>query len=370
MVARKSDLPLWAHYALLPLLNLSAALIVSGLVIWGLGENPFKALAYLIDGAFGFAEARGYTLYYATNFIFTGLAISVAFKAGLFNIGAEGQAAMGGLGLSLAVLYLGSAPQVIVIAVAIGAAMLFGGLWAAIPAYLQAKRGSHIVITTIMFNFIAAAIVSYLLVGPLQRQGAQFPESEDFALTGWMPRLDGWPLIGDWFAGSPLNLSFIIALMAALAVWFFFDRTKKGYEIKVIGQNPRAATFAGISISKGIILAMVISGGLAGLLGLNELMGVQHRMVANFTMGYGFVGIAVAFMGRNHAFGIVIAAILFGAIYQGGSELAFEMPMITRDLIVMVQGLVILFTGAAENLFERPARAIVTMVTPKAGAPS
>ncbi|WP_417457822.1 ABC transporter permease [Kordiimonas sp.] len=354
-MARASKLPLWAEAGLLPALNLLAAFIVSGLVIWGLGEDPFYALSLMWEGAFGFEEATGYTFYYATNFVFTGLAVSVAYHAGLFNIGGEGQAMLGGLGLTLAVFMVGGdAPMLAAFAGIIGAA-LFGAAWAFIPAWLQAKRGSHIVITTIMFNFIASALLAYLLVGPLQRPGGQMPESADFpegaSLT---PMHELFGAFGISFEESPLNVSALIALLCVLAVWFALNRTRFGYELRVVGKNHSAARFAGVPVARMTIVAMMVSGALAGMMGLNEILGEQHRLIGNFTLGYGFVGIAVAFMGRNHPVGIVLAAILFGALYQGGAELAFEMPNITRDLIVMIQGLVILFAGAMEHLFRDP----------------
>ncbi|WP_417450677.1 ABC transporter permease [Kordiimonas sp.] len=355
MVGAHKKLPLWAEAGLLPALNLLAAFLVSGLVIWGLGEDPFLALSLLIDGAFGFQEAIGYTFYYATNFVFTGLAVSVAYHAGLFNIGGEGQAMLGGLGLTLAVFLVGDTSPLLAVLCAIIGAAAFGAAWAFIPAWLQARRGSHIVITTIMFNFIASALLAYLLVGPLQRPGGQMPESADFPDgVGLMHAHDLFAAVGFEFEQSPLNVSALIALVCAFAVWFMLTRTRFGYELRVAGKNHAAARFAGIPVARMTIVAMMLSGALAGMMGLNEILGEQLRLIGNFTLGYGFVGIAVAFMGRNHPIGIMLAAILFGALYQGGAELAFEMPSITRDLIVMIQGLVILFAGAMEHLFRDP----------------
>ncbi len=355
MSAVPAKLPGAVEAVLMPFLNIMVALFVSGLVVWGLGEDPFFALSLLIEGAFGYEEAIGYTFYYATNFIFTGLAVSVAFHAGHFNIGGEGQAMLGGLGLTLAVLWLGDTAPVLSIFLAIIGAAVFGAAWAFIPAWLQAKRGSHIVITTIMFNFIASAFLAYLLVGPLQRPGGQMPESSDFPDgTGLMQFHEVLEMVGIRFEQSPLNASFLIALMAAFGVWFLLTRTRFGYEMRVAGKNAHAAAFAGVSVSRVTIIALMLSGALAGMMGLNELLGEQLRLIGNFTLGYGFVGIAVAFMGRNHPLGIVLAAVLFGVLYQGGAELAFEMPNITRDLIVVIQGLVILFAGAMPHLLRKP----------------
>lgn len=352
-------LPRVLESALMPLLNVLVALLASGLVVLALGEDPVVVLGLLIEGAFGYEEAIGYTFYYATNFIFTGLAVSVAFHAGHFNIGGEGQAMLGGLGLALAVFWLGDSAPVLSIFIAILGAALFGAAWAFIPAWLQAYRGSHIVITTIMFNFIASAFLAYLLVGPLQRPGGQMPESSDFPEgTALLQVHEMLAAVGIEFEQSPLNLSFLIALLAAFGVWFLLVRTRLGYEMRVTGQNSDAAKFAGISVPRVTVIALMMSGALAGMMGLNELLGEQLRLIGNFTLGYGFVGIAVAFMGRNHPVGIVLAAILFGAVYQGGAEIGFEIPKITRDMSVVIQGLVILFAGAMPHLFRRPVSAL------------
>ena len=347
------NLPKWVNFALIPFLNLATAFFVSGLVIWALGEDPFLALSLLIDGAFGYGEAVSYTLYYTTHFIFTGLAVSIAFRAGLFNIGGEGQAIMGGVGILLATMLGDGLPGLLLIPLAILGGALFGGAWAAIPAWLQAKRGSHIVITTIMFNFIAAAILSYLLVGPLKRVGAQSPESADIPEAAYLdPLSDFFSMFG--FPDGPANSSLLIALVCVFLYWLFIYRTHHGFGVRIVGLNPSAARFAGISSTKVIMLSMILAGAMAGLMGLNEVLGVQHRLITNFTAGFGFVGIAVAFMGRNSPIGIILAALLFGAIYQGGAELAFEMPSVTRDLVIMIQGLVILLAGALEHIYRSP----------------
>ncbi len=354
--AGQASVPRWVSIGLIPLINLVLALIVSGIVVLIIGENPLEAMRLLVFGAFvgygPFGESIGFTLYYATNFVFTGLCVAMAFHCGLFNIGGEGQAYIGGLGVGLACLYFDFLPFVLILPVAIIAGALFGAGWSFIPGYLQAKRGSHTVITTIMFNFIAAALMNYLMVNVLIRRGQMSPESRPFAEHTFLPQMHevlGW--LGISFGASPLNLSFIWALICCVLVWGFIWRTRWGYELRTVGQNQRAAVYGGISVSKNIVLAMVISGALAGFVGLNEIMGVQHRLLLNFVAGYGFVGIAVALMGRNHPVGILLAALLFGALYQGGAELAFDMPKITREMVVVIQGLVILFAGALENMF-------------------
>jgi len=362
--------PRWVSLGLVPVVNLLLAFIVAGLVVVIIGEDPFRAVRVLIGGAFGSIERISFTLYYATNFIFTGLAFAVAFHCGLFNIGSEGQAYIGGLGVGLACLALGDVlPWPLMLPLALLAAALFGGLWAFIPGWLQAKRGSHVVITTIMFNYIASAVMVYLMVNILIAPGQQSPESVPFEPWTTLPRLhEILGLFGIDFQRVPLNLSFILALVTCVIVYYFIWRTRWGYEIRTVGANQRAAVYGGISVSGNIMLAMTISGALSGFVAINEIMGVQERLLLNFVAGYGFVGIAVSLMGRNHPVGIVLAAILFGALYQGGGQLAFEMQAITREMVVVIQALVILFAAALENLF-RPQIEGLFRRDPGDGAP-
>lgn len=352
MAARPGELPAWVNLGLLPLLNLAAAFFVSGLIVLLLGESPLEAVEILLFGAFGYGEAIGYTLYYTTTFVFTGLAVAIAFHCGLFNIGGEGQAYVAGLGVALVGLYLGFLPFLLVVPLAIAAAALFGGVWALIPGWLQARRGSHVVITTIMFNFLAAALMTYLLVNVLIKPGQQSPETETFPKSAWLPQFhELLATFGIEVSRSPLNLSFLFALLCCLLVWLFVWHTRAGYALRVVGQNEVAAVYGGISPARQIMVAMTLSGALAGFAALNIVMGAQHRLTLDFTGGFGFVGIAVSLMGRNHPVGIVLAALLFGALYQGGSELSFDMPALSRDLVVVIQGLVILFAGALEHMF-------------------
>ena len=358
--ADRNSVPGWVGNLVLPLVNIVLAFAVSGVVILAIGESPWEAFGFLLVGAMGSQEAIGYTLYYATNLVFTGLAVAVAFHAGLFNIGAEGQAYVGGLGVALVCLALdASLPAIIIIPLCIVAAMVFGAAWAWIPAWLQAYRGSHIVITTIMFNFIASAMMVYLLVNVLIKPGQMAPETRVFEEVAWFPyihdMLDG---MGVEFAHSPLNASVLVAILACVLMYLFIWHTRWGYTIRVVGHNASAALYGGISPKRVILLSMAVSGGLAGLVSLNEILGVQHRLLIDYVAGYGFTGIAVALMGRNHPVGIVFAALLFGALYQGGAELAFEIPRITRDMVVVIQGLVILFCGALEFMFKRQVESI------------
>jgi simple sugar transport system permease protein len=348
-------LPWWIDYLLLPLANLVLALLLAGLLVLATGQNPLDALAAMTQGAFGSGEAIGYTLYYATDMIFAGLAVAVAFHGGLFNIGAEGQAYVAGLGVATVCLTCDALPFPLLLPLSVLAAAVFGAGWAAIPAWLQAKRGSHIVITTIMFNFIAYALMEWLVVNVLIKPGQMAPESRGFAHNATMPGLDAvLAPLGITIARTPLNLAFALALACLAAVWLLVWHTRWGYALRVVGASPRAAVYAGIRPARLIVQSMLLSGALAGGIALNEVMGAQQKLLIGFTAGYGFTGIAVALMGRNHPVGVLLAAVLFGALYQGGAELAFDMPAMSSDLVVAVQGLVILFTGGL-GLMLRPA---------------
>ncbi|WP_108482798.1 ABC transporter permease [Oceaniglobus ichthyenteri] len=347
------SLPKWADVVLIPLINLFLALFVSGLVVLLIGENPINAMKIMVNGAVGSTYGWGYTLFYATNFIFTGLAVAVAFHARLFNIGGEGQAQLGALGVALVCLALPWPHWTLALPFAILGGAIFGAGWAAIPAYLQAKRGSHIVITTIMFNFIASALLVYLLVGALKAPGMA-PESARFPEGTFLPSArDVFGMIGIKFARSPLNVSFIVGLIACFMVWLLLWRTRLGYEIRAYGHSEPAAIYAGISPFKIIMVTMLISGALAGLMAVNAVQGEQQRLLQDNVLGAGFVGIAVALMGRSHPVGVLIAAILFGALYQGGAELEFE-TSVPREMILVIQALVILFTGALDNMVRGP----------------
>ena len=363
-------MPKWADVILTPLISLVLAMAISALVILAIGESPVMAMKTMVEGALGSSYGWGFTLYYATNFIFTGLAVMVAYHASLFNIGGEGQAAMGGLGVALVLLYLPLPHWAIALPVAMIGAAAFGAAWAAIPAYLQAKRGSHIVITTIMFNFIAAAALNYVLVNKLRPVGSMDPASARFPEATHIPALTDLAagLGMTWGKNTPVNITFLVAIAACALVWLLIWRTRLGYEIRVLGKSEPGAVYAGISPVKITVIAMLISGGLAGLMAINNVMGESERLVLNAVEGAGFIGIAVALMGRNHPFGILLAALLFGFLYQGGGELALW-TSIPRELIVVIQALVILFTGALDNMVRMPLeRLFLSMRRTKGGA--
>ena len=348
-------IPKWADVVVIPLASLFLAAILSALVILAIGEDPVAALGLMVQGALGSTYGWGYTLYYATNFIFTGLAVSVAFHARLFNIGGEGQAMLGGLGVAVVCLLVPWPHWTLAILAAMATAMVFGAAWAAIPAYLQARRGSHIVITTIMFNFIAAALLNYMLVNVLRPEGSMDPATARFPEAVHLPTLhELLAPVGIGFSrAAPANVSFLVALLACVAVWLLVWRSRTGFEIRACGHSETGAIYAGISPVRIVIVSMLISGALAGMMSINNVMGEAERLLMNPTEGAGFIGIAVALMGRSHPFGVLLAAILFGFLYQGGAELALW-TKIPRELIVVIQALVILFTGALDNMVRMP----------------
>jgi simple sugar transport system permease protein len=348
-------MPQWVDVFVIPLISLIIAFAISALVILAIGENPIDAVRVMVTGALGSTYGWGYTLYYATNFMFTGLAFAVAFHAGLFNIGGEGQAALGGLGVALVCLMLPWPHWSVALLAAMVGGALFGAAWAAIPAYLQAARGSHIVITTIMFNLIGASLLNYMLVNVMRPTGQMEPSSANFPPGTHLPTLqEVAAFFGlNLFRGAPANVTFFVAVIACVLVWLLIWRTRLGYEIRAFGKSEPAAIYAGISPLKITMVAMLISGGLAGLMAINNVMGEAERLVLNSVEGAGFIGIAVALMGRSHPFGVFLAAILFGFLYQGGAELSLW-TSIPRELVVVIQALVILFTGALDNMVRMP----------------
>lgn len=349
-------MPRWADIVLVPLINITLAFVVAGLVVLAIGENPFDMIYFMVKGALGSTTGLGYTLYYTTNFIFTGLAFSVAMHARHFNIGAEGQAIMGGVGAAIVLLVVPWPHWTLALPFAVLGAMVCGAFWAAIPAYLQAKRGSHVVITTIMFNFIAAALIGFLLNGLLKSPTTQNAETRHFGEGAHLPTFHEMlaPFGIQFSKSAPANISFLLAILAAVFVWYLIWRTRLGYQIRAFGSSHSATGYAGISALKVTMYSMIISGALAGLLAINVVMGEQERLIKEFVEGAGFMGIAVGLMGRNHPFGIVLAAFLFGMLNQGGFELLWEMPGISREMVLVIQALIIIFTGALVNMTRDP----------------
>lgn len=343
---------------LFPLIAVLAAFIVGGIIIWLIGDNPFQAYGILLGSALSYPEGIGYTLFYATPLIFTGLAVAVAFRCGLLNIGAEGQLYVAALATAFVGIKLVGIKTVIfgtdltwiwVIPLCMLAAIGAGAFWGAIPGFLKARFGSHEVINTIMLNFIGIALVSYVTQYYLRIPGDPILQSAPITESAHLLRssqiLPGMPSF------IPLNISFLLALLMCVLVYVFLWRTRWGYELRATGANPAAAEYGGISPRKQIILAMTISGALAGMVAIDEVLGNRYRYYDGFSAGYGFTGIAVALLGRNHPFGVILAALLFGMLTRGSIPLDAFTERVSKDLVEILQGIVILFV-AAEAAFK------------------
>ncbi|MEW6085657.1 MAG: ABC transporter permease [Chloroflexota bacterium] len=328
---------------LIPTLSILTAVILGGIIIVSVGGNPFLAYYGLIQGSFGSANAISETAVWATPYIFAGLAVALAFKGGLFNIGAEGQLALGAttaaligyalpewLGFDLpAAVHL---PLVIIV----GAAM--GAFWAAIVGYLKAYTGGHEVINTIMMNYIALNSISFLLNGPMK-------DPNPNNVIARTPLIAESAHIAPIFDGLRVHWGFVLSLFAAYFVWWMLNKTTLGFEIRTVGSNPDAAKYAGMNVKRIIILTMALSGLLAGLAGTFEVTGLNYRHELGFSIGYGFDAIAIALLGKSHPLGVVLASILFAAMRNGATRMQFltQMPV---DLISMLQALILLFVAA------------------------
>jgi general nucleoside transport system permease protein len=328
---------------LFPLGAVLVALIIGGIVVLLIGDNPIQTYRLLIGSAFSWPDGIGYTLFYATPLIFTGLAVAVAFRCGLLNIGAEGQLYIGAFAAAWFGIKFAGASAWILLPVCCLAAILAGAIWGGIPGLLKARFGSHEVINTIMLNFVAVALVSYFTQYHYKTPGDPILETTPIGAGAHMVRL------GRFIPGLPeripLNFAFILAILAGVFVYVLLWKTKWGYEIRATGSNPSAAEYGGISIRKQIILAMAISGGLAGMVGINEVLGYRYRYYDGFSANYGFVGIAVALLGRNHPVGVFLAAILFAILLRGGIFVDAYTIHVSKDIVDMLQGIVIILVA-------------------------
>ncbi len=338
-----------------PLLAVIAAFIVGGIIILAIGDNPVTTYGILFNSAVGLYDARGnftfdnwgYTLFYATPLIFTGLSVALALRCGLLNIGAEGQLYMGAFAAAWVGLTFTSLPGIILVPLAIIAAMIAGGIWGAVPGILKARFGSHEVINTIMLNFIAIGLLSYLVQYHFKEPSDAIMETHEIAPAGRFARFSTLlaPLGIHFPYRIPLNASFLLAILMCFLVWVFLWKTKWGFEIRAAGANPDAAEYGGISVKKQIVLAMALSGAIAGLVGVNEVLGYRYRYYHDFGASYGFTGIAVALLGRNHPFGVLLAALLFGALTRSGLFVDIFTEKVSRDIVFILQGIIILFVA-------------------------
>jgi simple sugar transport system permease protein len=331
-----------------PLIAVVAAFIVGGILILIIGDDPIVAYKLLIGSALSWPDGIGYTLFYATPLIFTGLAVLVAFRCGLLNIGAEGQLYVAAFATAWVGITFANMSAWLLLPLCFLAAIVAGGFWGAIPGVLKARFGSHEVINTIMLNFIAVALCSYFTQYHYKTPGDPIMQTTEIGGNAHIAR------IGRFLPGFPeripLNLAFILALLCCVLVYLFLWRTKWGYELRATGSNPTAAEYGGISIRKQIIIAMTISGSLAGMVGINEVLGYRYRYYDGFSDNYGFAGIAVALLGRNHPVGVLLAALLFAILQRGGIHVDGFSQFVTKDIVQVLQGMIILFV-AAEAFF-------------------
>jgi simple sugar transport system permease protein len=329
-----------------PLLAVLAALAAGAVFIAAIGERPLEIYALLFREALGTGYGLGQTLFRASPLLFTGLSVALAFRAGLFNVGGEGQMYVGGFAAALVGAYL-PLPGLLAVAAAVLAAALAGGLWGAIPGLLKARFGAHEVINTIMLNFIAFSLVSWAGRGLFQTATVR---TREVALAAQLPRLEG---LVPALRGAPVNAALPLGLVLAVVVGVLLFRTRLGYELRAVGLNAPAAEYGGISIGGTHALALTLAGALAGLGGTSFVLGYKHYFELGFSGGAGFIGIAVALLGRNGPAGVLVAALFFGALSYGGLVVNQRVP---RELVEVLEALVILFAISARPLLERVAR--------------
>ena len=327
-----------------PLVAVFLALLVGAGFILFVGENPLTAYGILFMESLGSVRNIATTLQRATPLMFTGLAVAFAYRAGLFNIGAEGQLYMGAFAAAWVGFTFTALPRLIHLPLAILAGMIGGALWGAIPGFLKAKLGIHEVINTIMLNFIALYLTDWLATGPFHG-GSWVPETARVSASAALARL---------YPPTRLSSGIYLALLAALIAYLILWKTKQGYELRAVGLNPQAAEYGGINVAKNTIIAMAISGALAGLAGTEQILGLHQRFIVRFSADLGFMGVAVALLGKNHPVGVLLAAILFGAL-QTGSAAMDRLTSVPRELITIIQALIIFFV-AADYLIRRILR--------------
>ena len=349
--------------AIYPLVAVAAAFVICGIIILLIGDNPFTTFRLLVENSFISPEGIFDTLHYATPLIFTGLAVAVALRCGLLNIGAEGQLYTAAFATAWVGIKFGgtvvmvngqqqdwswtSLPAIFLVPMCIATAVIVGGIWGGIPGYLKAKFGSHEVINTIMLNFIAIALVSYLTQYHYKIPGDPILQTAPIGDAATIPRLSSFlPFVP---TTVPLNVAFLLAILMCFLVYVFLWKTKWGYELRAVGENPSAAEYGGISPKKQIIIAMSISGALAGMVAIGEVMGFRHNYYHGFSAEWGFWGIAVALLGRNHPFGVLIAAIFFGVLLRGGIFVDAFTQYVSKDLVEVLQAIIILFVAALQR---------------------
>lgn len=346
--------------ALLPLLPAITALLIAAVVgdllILSFGQSPREVFGLLIDGTWGNVYGFGQVLYKATTLIFTGLAVAVGIRAGLFNIGAEGQLAFGGFAAALLGLALpGSTPALLAIPLCILASGTGGALIASVPGALKARFGASEVIVTIMMNFIVVAFLNWIVATRLNvSEQLHTPEIH----AGAVPRLAA---VVPAFHGSAANFTILIAIAAALATGWYLFRSRAGFELRAVGLQPEAAEYGGVKVGRTWFRTLLLSGALAGLGGINYVLGYKQYYEEGFGSGAGYLGIAVALVGRNHPLGVVIAALLFATLSQGGLAVNALVP---RQMVEVLTAVVIIAVATAVPEVQRMLRAVVVRRTP------
>jgi len=321
----------------LPVVSVVFGFAVAGVAVVITGSDPIAAFTALFQGAFTNEGAFAETLVATVPYIFLGLAVALGFRAGLFNIGAEGQFYLGAIFGVWAGVHLQGLPGIVLIPLALACGMLGGFIWAAVPGLLKARFGAHEVITTIMLNYVAFQLTDYLINrGPMSDPHSTAPRTQFIDPAAYLPIT---------LPGSRLHFGLLLALLAVPVVWFLIERTTVGFRIRTVGFSQGAARAAGISVAWTLVVTMGISGALAGLAGANEILGVSHYMPSSFSVGYGFDSIAVALLARSNPWAILPSAFLFGAMRNGAAFMQLE-TQVSSDLISIVQAIVIMFVAA------------------------
>jgi ABC-type uncharacterized transport system permease subunit len=328
---------------LVPFISLLLALIFGGIILLLAGANPLATYKAMFLGAFGSKYNLSETMVKAIPLMLCGLGVSIAFRMLFWNIGAEGQLAVGGIAAAgVALLGAEWLPAALLLPAMFVAGFVAGALWGLVPALLKAFIRVNEIIITLMMNYIAILWVEYLFYGPWKDPaGYGFPGTAQFPEAAWLPRLPG----------TRVHLGLAFAIAAAAFIWLVLGRTKWGYEIRVIGENPRAATYAGISLIRNIILVMVLSGGLAGLAGMAEVSGIAHRLQKGLTVGYGYTAIIVAWLGKLNPWGVLLVAILLAGLLVGGDQIQITMQL-PAAVALILQGAILFFMLGGE-LFTR-----------------